>query len=350
MGHHQWPGSSSPASLVPANGIEAKMLRVVPSFNERLLTHWRNWAPVAVLIALCILVTLFSPNFLTISNFLRLLNTAAIPLVLTMGATFVILMGSIDLSVEGVVAVTAVMASMLVANDVTPYAIGLWAVPLAVILGAAMGLANGLLHVKLKTPSFMTTLGIGFAGIGIATAVLGGVTVRISDQTFRYLSLGRPLGIPMAVWIAFGCVALGYLIQERTRIGRWVYAIGTDEITARHAGIPIERTRILVFALAGAFYGLAGVLSAAQLGQGHALISQGRLFTTVTAVVVGGTALSGGNGSVLNSLIGVLIVVVLANGMVLMGIPPFVQQGVQGLLIIAAVALALDRSRLDVVK
>ena len=229
-------------------------------------------------------------------------------------------------------------------------AIGLWAVPLAIALGALLGLANGVLHVKLKTPSFMTTLGIGFACIGIATAILGGVTVRISDQTFRYLSLGRPLGIPMAVWISFGCLGLAFLIQQRARIGRWVYAIGTDEVTARHAGIPIERTRILVFTLAGAFYGVAGVLSAAQLGQGHALISQGRLFTTVTAVVVGGTALSGGDGSVINSLIGVLIVVVLANGMVLMGIRPIVQQGVQGLLIIVAVALALDRTRLDVVK
>ncbi len=121
-------------------------------------------------------------------------------------------------------------------------------------------------------------------------------------------------------------------------------------MTARHAGIPIERTRILIFAVAGLFYGLGGVMAAAQFGQGHALISQGRLFTTITAVVVGGTALSGGVGSVLNSVIGVFIVVVLGNGLVLMGVPPYMQQGVQGLLIILAVALALDRTRLDVVK
>ncbi len=140
------------------------------------------------------------------------------------------------------------------------------------------------------------------------------------------------------------------MIQERTRLGRWVYAIGTDEVTARHAGIPVERSRILVYTLAGLFYGLGGVLSAAQFGQGHALISQGRLFTTVTAVVVGGTALSGGVGSVLNSVVGVFVVVVLTNGLVLMGVESYVQHAVQGLLIIAAVTLALDRSRLDVVK
>ena len=214
-----------------------------------------------------------------------------------------------------------------------------------------MGFLNGFVHVKLKTPSFMTTLGIGFAGLGVATAILGGA----DGSHFRPdlpLSIARPRsGHPDGrVDRADRLPRRADVIQERTRIGRWLYAIGTDEVTARHAGIPVERTRILVFAIAGLFYGLGGVLSAAQFGQGHALISQGRLFTTITAVVVGGTALSGGVGSVVNSVIGVFIVVVLANGMVLMGIEPYVQQGVQGLLIIAAVSLALDRSRLAVVK
>lgn len=322
--------------------------RVVKSVS--LIERWRTWAPVVVLFMLCVIITTVSPNFLSLGNFSRLLNSAAIPVVLTMGMTFIILMGSIDLSVEGNIAVTAVASSMLVINDYTNVAIGLAAVPIAILLGGVLGLANGLLHVKLKTPSFMTTLGVGFAGVGIATAILEGATVRVSDQVFRSLSLGRFLGMPMAVWIAALAVIIALTIQERTRLGRWLYAIGTDEMTARYAGIPIERTRIAIFTVAGLFYGLGGVLSVAQFGQGHALISQGRLFTTITAVVVGGTALSGGVGSVLNSVIGVLIVMVLTNGMVLMGIAPYVQQGVQGLLIIAAVALALDRSRLDVVK
>lgn len=314
------------------------------------LTRWRSWAPVAVLLALCVLIRVFSPNFLSVSNLIRLLNSASIPLVLSMGATFIILMGSIDLSIEGVVAVTAVLVSILVENDVTSYSIGLFAVPITIFAGGVMGFVNGALHVKLKMPSFMATLGVGFAGIGIATTVLGGFTVRVSDQSIRFLSLGRVLGLPVAAWLAFGAVLLSLLIQERTRTGRWLYAIGTDEMAARHAGIPIERTRVLTFTLAGLFYGLAGVLSVAQFGQGQALIAEGRLFTTVTAVVVGGTALSGGVGSVLNSVIGVFIVTILANGMILMGVAPYVQQGVQGLLIIVAVTLALDRSRLDVVK
>jgi ribose transport system permease protein len=314
------------------------------------MAHWRRWTPIAVLIGLCIVITVFNANFLTTGNFVRMLNSASIPIVLCMGATFIILMGSIDLSVEGIVALTAVITSLLVANSISPYDIGLLAVPIAVALGGFMGFMNGWLHIRLKTPTFMTTLGMGFAGIGFAMAILGGDTVRISDQTFRFLSLGRVLGIPMAVWIATAAVVVAWIVQERTRWGRWFYALGTDESTARAVGIPIERTRILAFTIAGLFCGLGGVMAAAQFGQGHALISQGRLFTTVTAVVVGGTALSGGVGSVLNSVIGVFIVVVLTNGMVQMGIQPYMQQGVQGLLIIAAVALALDRSRLDVVK
>ena len=267
----------------------------------RLAAAWRVWAPLAVLGALCLLISLFSPNFLTVANLLRLLNSASIPMILSMGMTFVILLGSIDLSLEGIVSVSAVMVSMLVSNDVTGIAIGLWAVPLAVILGGLMGLLNGVLHVRLRTPSFMTTLGVGFAGVGVATAVLQGVTVRISDQAFRAISLGRILDAPMAIWIATVTIGIAWVIQERLRLGRWVIALGTDELTARHVGIPVERTRIIVFALAGAFYGLGGVLSAAQFGQGNALIGQGRLFTTITAVVVGGTALSGGSGSVLNT-------------------------------------------------
>ncbi len=310
----------------------------------------RALAPVAVLVLLCAIVAVTNPRFIDPWNLARLLNAAAIPTVLTMGATFIILMGSIDLSLEGVVAVCAVLVSVLVGNNLTGFDIGFPAIFAAIALGAAIGSVNGLAHVKLRTPSFMATLGVGFACVGIATAFLQGDTVRITDKVFRGMALARFLGVPAGVWIAGVAVLVALFIQERTRVGRWLYALGGDEAIAGQAGVPIVRTRILAFAIAGGFYGLAGAMSAAQLGQGHALISQGRLFTTITAVVVGGTALSGGVGSVLNSVIGVLIVVVLSNGMILMGVPPFVQMGVQGVLIIAAVALALDRSRLPVVK
>ena len=310
----------------------------------------RSFAPIAVLVLLCLLIAAFNPNFLSVSNVIRILNAAAIPMVLVMGATFVILMGSIDLSIEGVVSLCAVVTAALVQNNLTGADLGYWAVPIAMLAGGVVGAVNGATHVLMRIPSFMATLGIGFVCLGISTAALGGFPVRIADREFRNITLGRTFDVPHGVYIALAAVLVAYLIQQRTRLGRWVHAIGTDETTARQSGVPVERTRIMVFALAGVFSGLAGAMAAAQLGQGHGLIASGRLFTTVTAVVVGGTALSGGVGSVLNSVVGVLIVVVLTNGMVLMGVPPFVQQGVQGLLIIVAVSLALDRRLLSVVK
>ena len=327
-----------------ANGHD-RLQRIVVIVRRR-----RALAPVAVLILLCAVVAVMNPRFVDPWNLVRLLNSAAVLIVLTMGATFIILMGSIDLSLEGVLAICAVLVSVLVANNLTSFDFGFLAVGAAIALGASLGGLNGVAHVKLRTPSFMATLGIGFACVGIATAFLQGDTVRISDRVFRGMALERFLGVPAGVWIAGVAVLIALFIQERTRIGRWLYALGGDEATARQAGVPVERTRIAAFAVAGGFYGLAGAMSAAQLGQGHALLGQGRLFTTITAVVVGGTALSGGVGSVLQSVVGVLIVVVLSNGMILMGVSPFVQMGVQGVLIIIAVALALDRSRLPIVK
>ncbi|MND87649.1 Ribose transport system permease protein RbsC [compost metagenome] len=259
-------------------------------------------------------------------------------------------MGSIDLSVEGVVAVVAVCFALLVGNTFNSHDLGYWALPLALGIGALAGLVNGLVQVKLKIPSFMATLGIGFVGTGLATALLAGNTVRVLDMHVRSIALQRLLGLPLSVWIALLALLAAHFVSRHTLLGRHALAIGGGEDLARLNGINVSRIRLAIFTLAGAFYGLAAILAVAQFGQGHALIVQGQLFTAITAIVVGGASLAGGNGSPFSTLLGVLIVVVVSNGMVLMGIPPYVQQGVQGLLIIAAVTIALDRAKSRVVK
>ena len=308
------------------------------------------WAPVAVLVLLCGLIAAISPNFLTFGNMVRISQAAMIPLVLGLGATFIILMGSIDLSVEGVLALGAVILSLLVANGANGNDLGILGVLAVLLVGAGVGCLNGVIHVRLKVPSFMATLGMWFIGVGIANAILGGIAVRITDPDIRGLVIQRFLGFPWGAWVALAALGVAYVIQEHTRFGRYLYALGGGEELAALSGIPVRKVRVAAFTLAGTFYALGGVLAAAQLGLGNAQIGTGRLFTTITAVVVGGTALSGGQGSVLQTFVGVLIVVVLANGMVLMGIPPSVQQAVQGLLIIAAVALSIDRARMRIVK
>jgi ribose transport system permease protein len=180
--------------------------------------------------------------------------------------------------------------------------------------------------------------------------LIGGIAVRVLDTGVRALALERFLDLPYAVWVALFTLLVAYVIQRYTRIGRYMYAIGGGEDLAGLSGIPVNRYKIIIFTIAGVFYAVGGLLAAAQLGQSNALIGQGRLFTTITAVIVGGTALSGGVGGVMGTLVGVLIVVVLDNGMVLMGVSPYVKQAVQGILIVIAVTLSLDRSQLKIIK
>ena len=333
---------------------QTSMTNAEPDVLRTPLLRWRprlaTWAPLFVFLLLCVLIALINPRFLTFGNFVRIAQAAMIPLVLGLGATFVILMGSIDLSVEGVVALGAVLTSLLVLNGANNNDLGLSGLGIVIVVGAAVGFINGMVHVRLRIPSFMTTLGTWFVAAGAANALLGGIAVRINDSTVRGLALERFLGFPWGVWLALAALGAAYFIQDHTRLGRYMYALGGGEELATLSGIKVARVRIAVFTLAGAFYALGGILSAAQLGLGNAQVGQGRLFTTITAVVVGGTALSGGEGSVLQTLVGVLIVTVLANGMVLMGISPSIQTAVQGLMIIVAVALSIDRERLRIVK
>jgi ribose transport system permease protein len=318
--------------------------------SKRSLSRFKPYAPFFALIALSLLIGAMNPRFFEFNNLIRIANSAAIPLVLALGMTFIIVLGSIDLSVEGVLAIGAVLISLLVRNNSNTNDLGWFGVLLAILACSAIGCLNGAIHVGLRIPSFMVTLGMWFIGVGVATLLLGGSTVRVLDKGIRSLALERFLEFPIAVWVALGALGITWVIERQTRIGRYIYAIGGGEDLAALSGIPVRRVKIIVFMIAGTLFGLGGLLAAAQLGLGNALIGSGRLFSTVTAVVVGGTALTGGEGGVLNTLVGVMIMAVLGNGMVLLGISPDLQLGVQGVLIIVAVALSLDRARLKIVK
>jgi ribose transport system permease protein len=327
----------------------------MPIFASRLLNgsgvqRLRSYAPLIVLIVLCILITIANPNFIELRNLVRIANSAAVPLTLAMGLTFIILLGSIDLSVEGSLSIAAMVVVLLATNDANSNQYGWFAVIAAIAASTVMGFVSGFIQTTLRIPSFMATLGVWFIGLGISVYMLGGSAVRLMDPSIRDLALMRFAGMPLAVWVAFAAFLLACIVQYYTRLGRHIMAIGGGEDVAELSGVHLRRVRILAFGLAGFFFGVAGVLGAAQLGQSNAVIADGRLFAAVTAVVVGGTALTGGEGGVVNTLVGVLIVTVLGNGMILLGVSPYVQQTVQGLMIIAAVALSLDRLRLKIVK
>ena len=301
----------------------------------------RRWMPLIVLVALCICIGVVEPRFLTLGNLIRIASSSAMPIVVALGATFIIMMGSIDLSIEGSLAFCgAVLVSF--SSSQAAHNLGLLSVPIAILAGGAFGAAIGYAHVKMKIPSFMASLGLGFVGIGIATLILGGERVPVGNDLVRAIAIQRIADVPISVFIAMLALSIAWAIQYHTKLGRHIVAIGGGEELARVSGVNVEKTRVWAFAIAGLFFGTGAVIACARLGAASALIGTGQLFAAISAVVVGGTALTGGQGGVINTLVGVLIVMVISNGMIIVGLPTYIQQGVLGAAIIAAVLINMS--------
>ncbi|PZO80587.1 MAG: ABC transporter permease [Mesorhizobium amorphae] len=310
----------------------------------------RAWAPVLVLLAVCLAFALVNPNFLSLRNFGRVGVLAAPALMVAIGVTFVIVMGSIDLSMEGVVTFCAVVFATLFASLGGSVATGWVAFPVAILTGLAAGILTGIAHVKLKIPSFMASLAMGFVGAGATVILSGGYRIRVEDPIFRSLLTTRILDMPLMVYVALLFTAAAWFIERHTVIGRNIFAVGGGEDLARASGLRVERVRITAFAIAGVFYALGALLLVARVGIADGQTGSNIMFTSITAVVVGGTSLIGGSGGVLNTLVGVLIVAAISNGMVVIGLPSFVQSGILGLMVIVAVALSINRKAILMVK
>lgn len=311
-----------------------------------------NAGPVLALVALVIIFAVLNQRFLSLGNLQSILDQAAILLVLATGTTFVILLGGIDLSLEGVMATASLVTVLVALNDRNSNDLGWLALVAGVAAGALMGALSGVLTTVVRIPSFMVTLGMGAIGTGIATVLFAGQPPRLLDPALRELGLERWFGISRLVLLALLVFAIAWFVQRFTRTGRYAYVIGGDEQIARLSGISIRKYKILAFTISGLTAGLAGAMAATRLGVGDVLIGQGQLFTAITAVVVGGTLLAGGKGGVVHTLIGVLLICVLSNGLILIGVPSTVQQSVQGVVVIIAVAATgwRLRDRLRVVK
>lgn len=310
-----------------------------------------KWAPVIVLLSLVLFFSLLEPRFLSVRNLARISVAASPALMVAVGVTFIIIMGSIDLSMEGAVSVSAVVFAFVfiaLGGTVTSWA---WlAFPVAIVVGAGLGFINGFVHVMLRIPSFMASLAMGFVGTGFALLLTGGDRIRVEDSIFRGLLTERWLGFPVMVYVALLCLLFGWFIQSRTTLGRNLYAVGGGEDLAHSSGLNVRRVRILGFTLAGMFYAVGALLAVGRIGIAETATGNNFMFMSITSVVVGGTALWGGVGGVWNTLVGVLIVNVIQNGMVVIGLPGYVQDGVLGVLVIIAVVLSTDRKSVRFVK
>jgi ribose transport system permease protein len=310
-----------------------------------------KWAPLIVLFVLVLFFAAMEPRFFSLRNFARIGISSAPALMVAIGVTFIIIMGSIDLSMEGTVSVCAVVFAFAFIGLGGALASWGWlAMPLALLVGAVIGLVNGLVHVLLKIPSFMASLAMGFVGTGFALLLTGGDRIRVEDDLFRSLLTERWFGFPIMCYVALGFLLIAWFIQSRTRLGRNFYAVGGGEELAHASGLNVNRVRIMGFALAGVFYAVGALLAVGRIGIAETATGSNFMFVSITSVVVGGTALWGGIGGVWNTLIGVLIVNVINNGMVVIGLPGYVQDGVLGVLVIAAVVLSTDRKSVTFVK
>lgn len=306
---------------------------------------FRDAGPPVALVVIFGVFAALSSDFRTIGNVQNVMDTAAVLAVVTCGITFVLMMGSIDLSAPGIMGASALAVALLVANNRNDNDLGLVGVLVAVLVAAALGCLSGLALVLLKVPSFMTTLGVSAIGLGVATLMFAGVQPNISDAMLEGWAIDRFLGFGYLTWLAAACVLVGWLIQRFTRLGRYAFAIGGAEEVLSLSGVTVAPFKVAVFTLAGAFYGLAGVMVTSQLSAGLVQAGKGYDFAAITAAVVGGTLLTGGRGGILHSAVGVLLVTVLTNGLVQVGVSPYWQGGVQGLIVVAAVATAVFPQR-----
>ena len=291
-----------------------------------------------------------SGRFLSVLNLQTILSDFGIPAIIAIGLHQAIILGAIDLSVEGIAGVCIVLVGLGVRNQYNPGDIGLWIIPVVILAGALGGFANSLVITRLRIPSFISTLGMSWTLYGIAVYVNKATTIPLLDQRIHDFVVGRVGGVPNIALLAVAVAAVMQVVEDHTRFGRYIYAIGGDEQLASQAGVRVDRIKMQVFTLAGAFYGLTALFIACQLGSAHPRMGSNQLFPAVTAVSVGGVALTGGVGGAKNALLGALIVSALNNGLVLMHVNPFIQQAVNGVVLITAVAVTMDRSKLGFIK
>lgn len=306
--------------------------------------------PILVVVVIYLVTGFLNPRIFTIRSLVLVAKQSSILLVVGLGLTFVILSGGIDLSVEGVMAISAIACSFLVGNVRNSNNFGLLGIFLALLVASFVGALSGVIHTKVKIPSIITTLGMWFIARGTAVVLYGGYPIRIKDHLLLFLTKGNTLGFPNISIVAGVLFVLALFLEKFTKLGRYTYVIGGGEEKAKLAGISIDKYKIAIFTIAGFFFGAAGILNTGRIGSGTARVGDGTLLQGIAAVVMGGTALTGGVGGVFRTLIGAITIAVVNNGMLILGVSPYIQQGVMGVIIIIAVATNLDRTKISLLK
>lgn len=303
---------------------------------------WEGTGLLGVLVLVFILLSLFAPNFLTTGNLLNVLQQAAFFGIVAFAMTLVIVSGEIDVSVGSQAALTSSLVGYMVGTMGWNMAVAcLVAIVVAVFFGAFVGVIRHVFNV----PTFIGTLALYLALRGAAMLITNTFPIPIDSSKFFYWGTGKILGIPVAaVYLVIAFVVVAF-IAKSTVFGRSVYAVGGNSKAAEVSGINVFKVRIIVMSISAFTAAITGLLQTAQLSSGNSTIANGLEFDAIAAAVIGGTSMSGGKGSVVGTLIGVLFVAILLNGMVLLGMNPYLQQVVRGALVLMAVMINVIRSR-----
>ncbi|OCJ09084.1 ribose ABC transporter permease [Rhizobium sp. AC44/96] len=293
------------------------------------------------LIVLCIIFSVMNPRFMSVANFLNVLQQVAVIAIAAFGMTWVILLGEIDLSIGSIIALAGMVAAQC-------FAFGLGFLPtfvLTLIAGAVLGLANGVLTAKFLLPSFIVTVATMGIYRGLVSLPTNGAPAMITDATWTAIGTQSFVGIPIVIWFVAILFVFNHVLLSKTTFGRRAYLTGGNREAALYSGIKVDRLKIIIFMISGVMAAISGILLSSRLFSAQTNAGMSYELDAIAAAVLGGTSLSGGVGTMIGTLIGALIIGVLNNGMNMLSVPYFYQLIVKGVVILIAVGLDVRAKR-----
>lgn len=305
------------------------------------LDYLREYAVLVLLAAVFIWLSLATPAFLTVTNLLNILNQNAPLAIVATAGTLVIISGGFDLSTGSIFGVASVVAAWLAIN-VDPV-LGLASAP---VIGAALGLVNGAIITAFRVHSFLATLATSLVYRGAALLISGGFLISVAHlESFRILGRERVGAVNIAVLVLVAWFVLLWVLLNRSRFGRFVFAVGGNEEAALLSGVQVGRVKVLAFMLSGIAAGIAGAITVSRIASGQPQAGEGVELQAIAAIILGGTSIYGGAGAIWRSMAGVYLLALIANGFNILNANPFLKDLTTGVIIIAAVALSAARRR-----
>jgi ribose transport system permease protein len=329
-------------------------IKVNPTGIKRYAPVLAKFQSLIALFILCLALTLLTDKFLTVDNAWNVMRQISVNICIATGMTLVVLTAGIDLSVGSVLAISGAVAAGLLKNGLQFPSGNLYvgftllgSVVAALIVGSGLGFFNGWTITKFRVPPFVATLAMLTIARGLTFLWTKGFPISNLGSDFDHIGMGWFLGIPLPVWISAVIVLIAVFLTRQTRLGRYIYAIGGNENAARLSGININKVKVAVYTIAGGLAAVGGIMITSRLDSAQPNAGISYELDAIAAVVIGGTSLSGGKGTILGTVLGAITIGVLNNGLVLLDVSPFWQQVVKGFVILLAVIIDKANSKLD---